>query len=813
MFRLMSTLNDTRYGGKGLSEIDAMLECPLLLPTSEASGIDFEDLSAIQQWAVTSSYFFATCWIRQLINSFIYAANEFSSPPSGPVPPPTVGSFTSASQGFNCDEVQKKIVERLKALVQLEEELGFTTSKCFVFAPPGLNVLPAPKELYDDHDYSHDNTENEINIINSTDVEKLSKEDKKALAAAKKMATKRAKEKVKSKQKRLKAKQKHEVQLVNRSMGALRPLDPQVCVALGFAELSVVGNADSQSDGGSQALSQFQQVTSCGGPVTTLLLKLLQKALSDSLSEKKGMSFRAMMEGNTLEEDVDNDNPYMMTQDPSSANDAATNFAEIALSSCEDSSKKSFSLLDSFLKGGVFASLYEHLAAVAELRCGQNRSVDDDDAEKEGQLVETARCLFSCVKSLMGSALLTRSATGRMFLASILKQIAEGDRDDYCAEGRKRRPTTAKMNKLLGYVIDNVNEITTGAYTGDLDFAMDGVNCMEAIANCSNRISDVAAAEGRKNKEGEEDAPSFPAKLSEVADKLLRQNWPDDTKMNKGNVGKLLSLLVEHSPNRMETLTRLVNDVLNEVPHLDKGQGVAIFPTCSHQTFGSYYSIVLEYLWKELVNLFESPVGKTKDPDAAPRAMVLMQELIGLLQSVFGLTKDNDVLAKKSILLQQLKFGSRFIETFVMKAIPFFQTHFQHHEETILDIIRHLQKWSHQLYHIITHGKREKDAILNKEAPRAKKALEMFIHKVKAMLKKNRCMTAMWTKTLKARDIDGSKIREEKELDEDDEGGDDEGDSGNENEDEAVDSEGNDSDGSDGSADSSSEGEYETEDD
>ena len=45
------------------------------------------------------------------------------------------------------------------------------------------------------------------------------------------------------------------------------------------------------------------------------------------------------------------------------------------------------------------------------------------------------------------------------------------------------------------------------------------------------------------------------------------------------------------------------------------------------------------------------------------------------------------------------------------------------------------------------HGKREKDANLVKEAPRAKKVLEIFIHKVKAMLKKNRCMTAMckWT--------------------------------------------------------------------
>ena len=58
----------------------------------------------------------------------------------------------------------------------------------------------------------------------------MSKEDKKALAAAKKMAAKRARDKVKSKAKRLKMRQKHQEDLKNRALGALRPLDPYVCV-------------------------------------------------------------------------------------------------------------------------------------------------------------------------------------------------------------------------------------------------------------------------------------------------------------------------------------------------------------------------------------------------------------------------------------------------------------------------------------------------------------------------------------------------------------------------------------------------------
>ena len=145
MFRLTSTLSDVRYGGRGLSEIDAMLECPLLMPTIESSGEEFEELSSMKQWVVTSSYFFAASWVRQLINSFIYAAddeNETSATTSAAASSsaPTAGSFTCSSQGFNSGDVQKKIVARLRALVDLENELEFTSSKCFVFAPPGKQV-------------------------------------------------------------------------------------------------------------------------------------------------------------------------------------------------------------------------------------------------------------------------------------------------------------------------------------------------------------------------------------------------------------------------------------------------------------------------------------------------------------------------------------------------------------------------------------------------------------------------------------------------------------------------------------------------
>jgi hypothetical protein len=287
-----------------------------------------------------------------------------------------------------------------------------------------------------------------------------------------------------------------------------------------------------------------------------------------------------------------------------------------------------------------------------------------------------------------------------------------------------------------------------------------GINCMSAILDCSRRLANNSPDSGDGSSSNEIDA--IRDKLADVTNSLLRRGWSEETKLNRNNVGKMVSLLLESSHTeipssvnaavkvdegnlgRISILRLLVNDVLNELPNTEKCKGpVDLFQTCSSQTFSCYYSVVLSFLQKELASLFDSCLGKTKDPSAAKKTLEVVTELVSMIQTLFDLTRKNEALAKKHPLLQQLKWGSRFIETFVSKAIPFFHTHFQQHQDSILMIITDLQKSSRQLYHIISHGKRAKDANLAKETPRSKKALELFIHKVKALLKKNRCLTAM----------------------------------------------------------------------
>jgi hypothetical protein len=89
-------------------------------------------------------YFFqATCWVRELINAFIHA--ETFTPSS--LDNSTIASRSASSQGFQVD-IKVRLVERLKNLLELEEDLRFTSSKCYTFAPPGKSLS---REIFMQH--------------------------------------------------------------------------------------------------------------------------------------------------------------------------------------------------------------------------------------------------------------------------------------------------------------------------------------------------------------------------------------------------------------------------------------------------------------------------------------------------------------------------------------------------------------------------------------------------------------------------------------------------------------------------------------
>ena len=148
--------------------------------------------------------------------------------------------------------------------------------------------------------------------------------------------------------------------------------------------------------------------------------------------------------------------------------------------------------------------------------------------------------------------------------------------------------------------------------------------------------------------------------------------------------------------------------------------------------------------------------------------------------------------------MSQLKAGSAFLHTFNIKAVKFLEKNFQDNQKSSIEIIRNVQQMTLQMGNVISYAKREKDSALIKETPRAKRLMEAFLHKIKVLMRKNNCITAIWQGNLKNKNIDGTVVKDDEEEEdgsgeeneaEDEDGTDDEEDSDEEDDESEEDDE------------------------
>lgn len=761
LLHLLSSCHDDRFGGEGVLEIDAVLGCPLLLPAQEHLGIEFVDMLPAKQLTAVAALFSATCWCRELINSFVVSA---------------------AGSSEHSEEMRSKIIERLKNLIQLEEELTFASKKCYQFAPPNMSVYPPPKEVIETKPISLTDVSSE-NICNKADVNtkknaasakpNLSKEEKKTLMEARKMATKQQATHEKNKLKLIKVRRRYEEELAQRCHSALRPLSMDTALALGFPELGVMG---CQHENGSQILSvgasQLKDID-IGGPVICLLFRQLVSGLCSIFSvHPQGLKNwnTSNSIGTSALKNCTDQNPYQSNARLNGQGNQLCN--------------NRFDILQMYLDGNIFITVYEHLAAFAEIGAAE------ESLEKElenGTRRNHRNCLgllFDCVRTIMNACELTSNSNGREIYRSLMRQLAEGESDCTKTVG----VDIPMLIKSTSDVFDLVEEIVRGGDMGDdLSFAMEGISCLESIISCAARLGLITKGSIIQdapdvNQGATNIVPTLRKKISSLCHILLQRRWGDGIKFSKKNVGKLLALYVDYSfvpftfsrsklvneMGHMNALVHLSRDVISELPHYPRCKGpVETFPTLTLQSFSCYFTIVLEGVSREVNILFDSMSGPN-GPKQVQAAFDVISLLVDIMGQCFDLTKDNPPLVKSAFLLTQLKSGTTFLRAFISKVIPYMQIQFEDgNEQRIIHIIKNLQKSTRIMNNIIAHGRRVKDPNLIKESPKAKKQLETFIHKIKVMMKKNNCLSAMWGGNLKTKNIDGSLYVEEEKNDDD----------------------------------------------
>jgi Fanconi anemia group D2 protein len=728
LLRLMTVAYDERYGGDGIDNIDALLGCPVLLPDSSICGVDFTYLSDEQKLTTVSTLFTAVSCFREIINSFIYTA-VFG--PSG---------CTQLTQEH--ENLRKKVVTKLRFLLILEEELILCAKKCHSFAPPGTSPLPIPKDL---SDYAEKNNlqhvTNDLPPVDTEDVGRMTEREKKAFNNIKRAAKRKEMEQMKSKQKLLRLKAKYENSLETRTRSALRSLSPYVSLALGFPELRVTGLSASNQELITPLRTSELKCTKIGDGVTHSLLQLFNDGLKALLNHDSSHSSNFYFENFTA-------NPYVISKEGAKVQ-RQRNECQTFLLSC--------------IEGDVFVSVHERLVSAAEIL-----SDDEIDEDVKKEATTCTLLLMGCMEILLNSNEL-KSLEGKPYFDTIIKQIADGERTSTIFTAM---PDTTRL-KTIRALFALLEETVTGRDTNDLTFVITGVECIHLLVQRASAIIDGAREDEKKSYSNY--LKSMKLQLSKLCQDLLRRQWKEGTSLNKSNVGILLSLFLEYSElecanlstsnfdpmkwGRINAINVLTTQALLKLPETHECKGpVQEFSTCYRSTFGLFYSAVLNAITKEISDLFQSPQSKMVENAGA--CLSTLKILISMTLAMSDLLKNNPSLASRSNLLTQIKIGTKFVDVTVKRAIPFCAAHFQSFDETIVEMLKDIQKISSQLSFIVAHGKRIKDTYLIREGPNVRKSTEGFLHHTKSVLQKNGVLDAFWSGHFNNRNIDGSKVVE-----------------------------------------------------
>ncbi|OMO97001.1 hypothetical protein CCACVL1_04714 [Corchorus capsularis] len=259
--------------------------------------------------------------------------------------------------------------------------------------------------------------------------------------------------------------------------------------------------------------------------------------------------------------------------------------------------------------------------------------------------------------------------------------------------------------------------------------------------------------------------PLLCSKLGSSAQKLLKHKWNDENLengwKNKGEiVQKILRIYLEYTESTSDLLDELACRILPQVSCTtmteDEDHG---FPTLCSATFISWYRVlfevnltVLDKLVKEVVRLEKCRPGF--QPENVHTHLLKMQKNVNVVVALVNMSRTSD---KVTLHAMAVKYGGKFIDSF-LKAFDFLQVHFQMHNEVILLLVKELQKATRTIQTLCSEAKGLKQTTITGKIPATKRSLERFLFRVKALLHASSSGCTFWMGNLKHKDLRGQVV-------------------------------------------------------
>ncbi|KAJ4823344.1 hypothetical protein Tsubulata_040599 [Turnera subulata] len=260
--------------------------------------------------------------------------------------------------------------------------------------------------------------------------------------------------------------------------------------------------------------------------------------------------------------------------------------------------------------------------------------------------------------------------------------------------------------------------------------------------------------------------PKLRSRLGTSAQKLLRHNWNAENLetgwKNKGEVvQKIVRIYLQNSEAKSDLLDELACSILPQVSSsrsssedVDHG-----FPTLCNATFVVWYRTlhevnlsILNKLVKEVVHSAKSRAGS--DPASIEKNLIQIQKSVDVVVSLVNICRTYD---KVNVHAMAVNYGGKFVDTF-LKAFDFLQAHFQAYKELIIQLVKELQKATRTIQTLCSEAKGLKQTAITSKIPAAKRSMERYLFRVKALLHATSSGCTFWMGNLKHKDLAGQVV-------------------------------------------------------
>ncbi|CAA7406874.1 unnamed protein product [Spirodela intermedia] len=374
-------------------------------------------------------------------------------------------------------------------------------------------------------------------------------------------------------------------------------------------------------------------------------------------------------------------------------------------------------------------------------------------------------------------------------LRDLLEALQPTQRSDDFIFGVHPSPAPGNIDYLYCGAYSFLEGVLNTACLNSLNLALEVLITLESLVKSIPRFLKLLEGNGKNISMmfNQEVFPLLQRRLGASAYKLLANNWTMEDHENpwkdKGDIlPRIIHIYLRNAESTTTALVELACSILPQAPlcrSKSKEETAPGFPTICPATFVVWYRTLHEENIAVLENLTKGIIfpknRKEIPPENAKDVFWKLQQSVDVVVSLVHMCKIHD---KVSVHALAVKYGGKFVDIF-LKSFDFLEAHFQLYKDIVIQMVKELQKATRTIQILCSEAKRgAKRTMVTCRVPAAKRSMERFLFRVKAMLHNTSNGCSFWMGNLKHKGLLGQVVSSQLCANEDedgDEGGDGDG--------------------------------------